>query len=122
VRNNSTWRFFMSRMLSFVEHLSKLGRDLDHLIDSAHYHAQRRQKNKALVLYRQAAESGGGNPDIVGRVAHGLRELGEMDEAGEVVRLAMFRHPHDRRFRQLWDRHRFQQLWSRQNKRPSVSA
>ena len=104
----------MSRTLSFVEHLGKIGRDVDYLIDSANYHAQRSQKAKALMLFRRAVDAGGDNPEIVGRVAEGLRTLGEMEEAGEVVRLAMFQHPRDRRFRQLWERHRFQQLWARQ--------
>jgi len=112
----------MSGTLSFAEHLGKMGRDLDYLIDSARYHADRGQKAKALMLFRRAVDAGGDNPAIVGRVAQGLRELGEMEEAREVLRLAMFRHPRDRRFRQLWQGQQFQQLWSRQQGDRPTSA
>ena len=80
----------MSRMLSFVEHLGKMGRDIDYWIDSANYHAHNSHKAEALMFYRRAADAGGDNPEIVARVAEGLRGLGEMDEAGEILHLATF--------------------------------
>jgi tetratricopeptide (TPR) repeat protein len=68
----------------------------------------------ALAALRRTAKLVPDNPETLGRVADGLRNAGRHDEARVLLRAALFQHPRDRRFRELWSRHQFQMLHAAQ--------
>jgi tetratricopeptide (TPR) repeat protein len=68
----------------------------------------------ALTALRRAATLAPDDPALLGRVADGLRDLGKPDEAQGLLRAAMFGHPRDQRFRNLWQRYQFQTLHAEQ--------
>jgi tetratricopeptide (TPR) repeat protein len=68
----------------------------------------------ALAALRRAAQLAPDNPEVLGRVADGLRNAGRHDEARALLRAALFRHARDRRFRELWNRHQFEMLHAAQ--------
>lgn len=63
-----------------------------------------------LTALRRAAALAPADPNTLGRVAGGLREADRAGEAKELLRAALFRHPRDQRFRDLWNRHQFDML------------
>src|SRR5262249_42084956 len=67
------------------------------------------QREEGLARLREAARLAPEEPENVRQLAAGLRQGGQEKEAERVLRLAMFRHPRDRRFVQLWNNLRFQQ-------------
>lgn len=64
-------------------------------------------RRAGLAALRRAAAVAPDEPDTLGRIATGLREADRPDEAKALLRAALFRNPHDRRFRDLLDRHQF---------------
>jgi Tfp pilus assembly protein PilF len=87
-------------------------------------HALRYGRPRAgLKALRRAAELAPDDPDMLGRVAGGLRQANRAEEARSLLRAALFRNPHDRRFRDLLGKHQFELLHARQNEaRPSSTA
>ncbi len=71
-------------------------------------------RKQGLRALRRAYVLAGDDPDVVGRVAEGLRQEGLWDEARTKLVSALFAHPRDRRFRALWELHQFQMLYERQ--------
>lgn len=65
---------------------------------------------------REAAERAPQDPVVTGKLARGLRQTGQSDEARRVLRAALFRNPRDIRFRRLWQDFRFQQLRQEQER------
>lgn len=65
---------------------------------------------EGLSSLRQSVELCPNDPDVVGRLAEGLRQEGEIDEARSLLRAATFRNPRDARFRKLWNDFQFRQL------------
>jgi tetratricopeptide (TPR) repeat protein len=95
---------------------------LRHDADNAEYQVQFGLLAVALAMprrgvraLRRAAALAPNDPDVLGRVAEGLRDLGKHREARALLKQALFSHPRDRRFRNLWDRHQFQLLHDRQD-------
>jgi tetratricopeptide (TPR) repeat protein len=68
----------------------------------------------ALTALRRAAELSADDPDLLGRVADGLRDAGKPEEARALLRTALFGHPRDQRFRTLWNCYQFQTLHATQ--------
>lgn len=96
-----------------------LANDPDHfdcLCDYGVHSLRHGQKRAALTALRRAAMLTDDVPEALGRVAAGLREADKSGEARELLRAAMFRHPRERRFRDLWDRHQFDMLRVTQQK------
>jgi tetratricopeptide (TPR) repeat protein len=73
-----------------------------------------RETEEGLEALRRAGELAPDDPDILRQVALGLREAGEIDEAGKLLQAALFRNPKDQRFRELWSHHQFQLLRAEQ--------
>lgn len=71
-----------------------------------------------LAALRRAAALAADEPEMLGRVAAGLREAERADEAKDLLRAALFRNPHDRRFRDLWERHQFDMVRAAQESPP----
>ena len=63
-----------------------------------------------LRCLRRAAELTPDDPQVIGRLAEGLRLANLAREARDVLRAALFRNPRDGRFRKLWNDFQFQQL------------
>jgi len=68
------------------------------------------QTEKGLAWLRQGAELAPDDPEAVGRLVEGLRQLDRGEEARAALRAALFRHPRDRRFQKLWQDFQFHQL------------
>ena len=83
-------------------------KNADYLLDWAKRLQTRGDKTEALAMLRRALKAGEDNPAIVGQVAQGMRELGQANEAKQVLLTARFRNGHDRRFLSLWSDHQFQ--------------
>jgi tetratricopeptide (TPR) repeat protein len=84
------------------------------LCDYAQYSLNRGLARKALTALRHVAALANDDPDLLGRVAQGLRRANKSDEAKQLLRAALFRNPHDRRFRELWTAHQFDLLHAAQ--------
>lgn len=80
------------------------------LCDYAHYALHQGRSRRAVVALQRVAALAPDNPDLLGRVAQGLRRAHKADEARQLLRAALFRNPHDRRFRELWATHQFDML------------
>jgi tetratricopeptide (TPR) repeat protein len=74
----------------------------------------------ALTALRRAAKLAPDNPEVLGRVADGLRGAGKHDEARALLRTALFQHSRDRRFRDLWSRHQFELLHAAQERQATT--
>ena len=72
--------------------------------------------DEGLKSLRRAGELAADNIDILRRVVKGLSDVGKIDEAKRLLRIALFRNPRDRRFRDLWAQHQFQLLFIEQRK------
>lgn len=59
---------------------------------------------------RRAAELTPDNPEVVGKLARGLCQSSQADEARQVLRAALFRNSRHPRFRRLWSNFQFQQV------------
>ncbi len=70
---------------------------------------------EGLKALRRAAELAPDDPEVLRRVVQGLGEEGELGEAQSLLRAALFRHPRDERFKDLWSRHQFQVLSAEQD-------
>jgi tetratricopeptide (TPR) repeat protein len=78
---------------------------------------------EGLELVRRFMRVAVDDVDLLAQACDELRRHGEPEEARSHLRLALFRHPRDRRFQQLWRQHQFQMLWAEQQGRePDVSA
>jgi tetratricopeptide (TPR) repeat protein len=67
------------------------------------------RNREGLESLRRALELAPADVVVVARVADGLGQRGRYREALRAVRVAMFRNPHERRFRRLWQDVRFRQ-------------
>jgi tetratricopeptide (TPR) repeat protein len=72
--------------------------------------------DEGLRRLRRAAELAPDDPQVIARLARGLRQCGQGDEARRVLRAALFRNPRAPRFRRLWHDHQFQQLRQEQER------
>jgi Tfp pilus assembly protein PilF len=68
------------------------------------------QSEEGLQCLRRAVEVAPDDPDVLQRLVKGLCLANRPDEARTTLRIALFTHPRDRRFRNLWDRFQFDQL------------
>jgi len=87
----------------------------DHQCDYGLYAIRNGQTRAGLAALRRAAKLAPDEPSILGRVAETLRQADRCDEAKDLLRAALFRHPRDRRFRELWNQHQFNLLHADQN-------
>jgi tetratricopeptide (TPR) repeat protein len=71
---------------------------------------------EGLGHLRRAAELSPDDPVVIGKLARGLRQTGQSEEARAVLRAALFRNPRLPRFRRLWQDFQFQQLRQEQQK------
>jgi tetratricopeptide (TPR) repeat protein len=69
---------------------------------------------QGLEALRRAATAAPGDPEVLAKVADGLRLGDQLDEARLLLRAAQFRHPRDRRFQNLWTDFQFQLLHDEQ--------
>jgi Tfp pilus assembly protein PilF len=65
------------------------------------------QAEEGVARLREAVEKAPDDAEVLGKLVKGLRLAGRSDEARQAVRLALFRHPHAPRFRQLWNEYQF---------------
>ncbi len=72
--------------------------------------------DEGVAWLREAAERAPEDASVAGKLARGLRQTGQGDEAQGVLRSALFRNPRDVRFRRLWQDFRFQQLRQEQHR------
>jgi tetratricopeptide (TPR) repeat protein len=72
------------------------------------------RNREGLEALRRALELAPADAVVVGRVADGLGQRGRYREALRAVRVAMFRNPHEARFRRLWQDVRFRQAQAAQ--------
>ncbi|MCI0684720.1 MAG: tetratricopeptide repeat protein [Gemmataceae bacterium] len=101
-----------------VHYRRALRLDPDHADYQCDYglYAIRNGKTRAgVTALRRAARLAPDEPAILSRVVDGLRQAGRAGEAKQLLRAALFRHPRDRRFRDLWIRHQFDVLHAAQN-------
>jgi tetratricopeptide (TPR) repeat protein len=63
-----------------------------------------------LKALRRAQALAPENDEILSQVAQGLRDAGATAEAKKLLLAALFRHPRDQRFRDLWTDHQFHML------------
>lgn len=68
------------------------------------------QAEEGLRSLRKAVAWDGADPETVGRLVEGLRQEGETEEARSVLRVALFGHARDSRFRKLWHDFHFDEL------------
>jgi Tfp pilus assembly protein PilF len=68
------------------------------------------QTDEGLQCLRRAVEVAPDDPNALERLVKGLCLANRPDEARTALRIALFSHARDRRFRQLWDRFQFDQL------------
>jgi tetratricopeptide (TPR) repeat protein len=71
-------------------------------------------RQRGLRALRRAYALASSDPDILSRVAEGLRQEGLADEARIKILAVLFQQPRDRRYRALWQEHQFQMLYERQ--------
>jgi len=69
---------------------------------------------EGLDCLRKAVQLREDDPQVLGQLVKGLRQVGQIDEARAQLRAAMFRRPRDRRFRKLYTDFQFQQLRAEQ--------
>jgi tetratricopeptide (TPR) repeat protein len=67
------------------------------------------QREEGLGCLCRAVELSPNDPEVVGKLAAGLRLANQADEARSVLRAALFRNRRDHRFHQLWNDFRFQE-------------
>jgi Tfp pilus assembly protein PilF len=77
---------------------------------------------EGIAQLRRAAEQAPDDADVIARAAKGLRLAVRPDEARDVLRAALFRHPKAPRFRKLWHEFQYQQLRRRQRTRRTGRA
>jgi tetratricopeptide (TPR) repeat protein len=75
------------------------------------------QSEEGLAKLRQAVQLAPGNPEVLGRLVEGLRQLGRDDEARNALRAALFANARDRRFRELWNDFQFRILHEEQKRK-----
>jgi tetratricopeptide (TPR) repeat protein len=75
--------------------------------------------DEGIAHLRRAAELQQDDPEVLGKLVKGLRWTGRSAEARGALRAAMFRHPHDRRFQQLWSDFQFRMLRRQQRDQAS---
>jgi Tfp pilus assembly protein PilF len=75
---------------------------------------------KGAVALKKALSLDPDNPVIVAKLVEGLCLADRAGEAHKVLRDARFRHPHDRRFRKLWNDFQFRQVHESQFEAPVV--
>jgi tetratricopeptide (TPR) repeat protein len=71
---------------------------------------QRGKVAEGLKWLRRAVELAPDDPEAVERLVEGLQEIGRSEEARVTLRAALFRNPHDGRFRKLWSDFHFHEL------------
>jgi Flp pilus assembly protein TadD len=77
------------------------------------------QTDEGLTKLREACDLAPDCPKTLTKLAKGLRLAGRPDDARSELRAAMFRHPRDLRFRQLWQDAQFQEL-AREQRRARI--
>jgi Tfp pilus assembly protein PilF len=76
-----------------------------------------------LACLRRAVELYPDDVEAVSRLVEGLRHEGRLDEAQDVLRAALFRHPRSPRVRKMWTDFQFQRLHAQQQEaRKSAAA
>jgi tetratricopeptide (TPR) repeat protein len=78
------------------------------------------QTESGLKLLRQAQEKAPDDREVIDKLATGLADAGQADEALEVLRAAMFRNSSDRRFRDLYRKHQFRVVSDEQTRLRSI--
>jgi tetratricopeptide (TPR) repeat protein len=68
------------------------------------------QREEGLGCLCRAVELSPNDPEVVGKLADGLRLANQADEARSVLRAALFRNRRDSRFHKLWNDFRFQEV------------
>jgi tetratricopeptide (TPR) repeat protein len=84
--------------------------NVDHLCAAGRTAVAQGLGEEGLTQLRQAAKSATDDPELLRRVVDGLLLANQGDEARRLVRVAMFRHSRDLRFRGLWHHLQFQHL------------
>jgi tetratricopeptide (TPR) repeat protein len=127
--DNSRYHYLMAWAIE-DDHRGEPARALEHYrrcvqLDphNAHYHAEaglyalrHGESELGLSWLRRAVELASDDVDVIGQVVRGLQDAGQMDEARQMAREALFRNSGDRRFRQLWNDARFQEQHRRQQR------
>jgi tetratricopeptide (TPR) repeat protein len=72
------------------------------------------QTEEGLTSLRRAAELAPNDPEVIQRLAAGLQESEQAEEARAVLLAALFRNSRDPRFRRLWNDFQFRQLCDEQ--------
>jgi Tfp pilus assembly protein PilF len=72
------------------------------------------REDEGLEALKRAASLEPDDPEIIGKLVEGLSELGELEEARQTLRAALFRNSRDACFQKLWSDFQFQQLWEAQ--------
>jgi tetratricopeptide (TPR) repeat protein len=68
------------------------------------------QREEGLGCLCRAVELSPNDPEVVGKLANGLRLANQVEEARSVLRAALFRNRRDGRFHKLWNDFRFQEV------------
>jgi Tfp pilus assembly protein PilF len=79
------------------------------LLDYGLFNLREGRTEAGLTCLRRAVELAPEEPETLGRLADGLIQAGREDEARTALQAALFRHPRDARFRQLWSDFQFHQ-------------
>lgn len=87
----------------------------DYQCDYGLYAIRNGQTRAGLTALRRAVNLAPDEPAILGRVVEALRLAEKADEAKDLLRAALFRHPRERRFRDLWNQHQFNLLHAAQH-------
>src|SRR5207249_11178670 len=72
---------------------------------------------EGLKWLRRAMEIAPDDPQVVACLVEGLQDIGRAEEARLTLRAALFRNPHDGRFRKLWNDFHFHELRDKQESR-----
>ncbi|MCI0639480.1 MAG: tetratricopeptide repeat protein [Gemmataceae bacterium] len=72
------------------------------------------KRQTGLRALRQVVKLAPDDPEMLESVCEGLRQANKEDEAKTLLRAALFRNPHDGRFRVAWERFQFQLLRAQQ--------
>lgn len=105
--------------LAFESFRRSLGYDATQvkcLVDAGLLAIRLGRASQGIAWLREAAERAPDDPIVTGKLARGLRQTGQSEEALQVLRAARFRHPRDARFLRLWHDFRFQQLRQEQHR------
>jgi Tfp pilus assembly protein PilF len=105
------------RALEHYRRCVELAQDEPHFhADAGAFAARHGHGQLGLQWLRRAVELAPEDVEVVGKVVRGLQAAGQVDEARQMARAALFRNSSDPRFRQLWNDFRFRELYRRQQR------